>query len=85
MFKRTRKVPCNECHGVNYWNANPKPTDVLHCRYCDAAITNYEEYVRMAAQQEAERLLAEFVETDVSRDLAHLKSILASPGQRISA
>lgn len=85
MFKRTRKVACTECNGVNYWNANPRPTDVLHCRYCHAAITNYDDYVRMAAQQEAERLLAEFVETDVSRDLAHLKAVLAQPGERASA
>ncbi len=85
MFKRTRKVACTECNGANYWNANPRPSDILHCRYCHAAIMSYEEYVQMAAQQEAERLLAEFVETDMSRDLAHLKSILASPAQRISA
>lgn len=85
MFQRSRKVVCPECSGSNFWNGNPKPTDVLQCRYCQTAIATYEEYVRVAAQQEAERLQAEFVETDVSRDLAHLKAVLAQPGERASA
>ncbi|MGR4067363.1 hypothetical protein OCT51_15675 [Halomonas sp. LR3S48] len=83
MFQRTRKVACSQCHGSNFWHGNPKPTDVLHCRYCEAAITTYAAYVEQSAQREAERLLAEFVETDVSRDLAHLKAVLAAPDHRI--
>ncbi|MCE8010541.1 hypothetical protein HOP54_18335 [Halomonas daqingensis] len=85
MFQRTRKVACPECNGSNFWNGNPKPTDVLHCRYCSAAVTNYADYVEQAAQREAERLLAEFVEVDVSRDLAHLKDVLAATEPRPSA
>ncbi|WP_104202154.1 hypothetical protein [Billgrantia saliphila] len=84
MFQRPRKVACPECSGSNYWKANPKPTDVLHCRYCHAAIASYEKYVQVTAQQEAQRLLAEFVESDVSRDLAHLKAVLATPELRSS-
>jgi DNA-directed RNA polymerase subunit RPC12/RpoP len=84
MFQRTRKVACPECNGSNFWHGNPKPTDVLVCRYCSAAVITYAEYVEQAAQREAERLLAEFVETDVSRDLAHLKAVLSAPEQRVS-
>ncbi|KAA0012611.1 hypothetical protein F0A17_06605 [Billgrantia pellis] len=84
MFQRPRKVACPECSASNYWKANPKPTDVLHCRYCRAAIASYDEYVQDTAQREAERLLAEFVETDISRDLAHLKAVLAAPEQRVN-
>ncbi|MEQ4540274.1 MAG: hypothetical protein ABN479_15130 [Billgrantia sp.] len=85
MFQRSRKVACPECNGSNFWNGNPKPTDVLHCRYCSAAVINYADYVEQAAQREAERLLAEFVEVDVSRDLAHLKAVLAATEPRPSA
>lgn len=85
MFQRSREVVCPDCNGSNFWNGNPKPTDVLHCRYCSAAVTNYADYVEQAAQREAERLLAEFVEVDVSRDLAHLKAVLATPEPRPSA
>lgn len=84
MFKRTRKVLCPECNGSNFWNANPRFTDVLHCRYCHTKITTYEKYVESAAQEEAERLLAEFTEIDVSQDLTHLKAILSAPEQRSS-
>ncbi|MCE8018180.1 hypothetical protein HOP62_19040 [Halomonas sp. MCCC 1A17488] len=84
MFQRTRKVACPQCSGANFWHGNPRPTDVLHCRYCDAAVISYAEYVEQTARREAERLLAEFVETDVSRDLAHLKAVLATPEQRVN-
>lgn len=83
MFQRTRKVACPQCHGSNFWHGNPKPTDVLHCRYCDGIVTTYADYVEQTARREAERLLAEFVETDVSRDLAHLKAVLAAPERRL--
>ncbi|MCC5884195.1 MAG: hypothetical protein JJU25_16375 [Halomonas sp.] len=85
MFQRTRKVECPECSGSSFWKSNPKPTDVLQCCYCQAVIATYEEYVERAAKQEAERLLAEYVETDISRDLAHLKAVLAQPGERANA
>ncbi|MCE8020514.1 hypothetical protein HOP51_10405 [Halomonas sp. MCCC 1A11036] len=84
MFQRTRKVACPECNGSNFWHGNPKPTDVLVCRYCSAAVITYAKYVEQAAQHEAERLLAEFIETDISRDLAHLKAVLAATGPRPS-
>ncbi|WP_111413858.1 hypothetical protein [Billgrantia lactosivorans] len=82
MFQRTRKVACPHCNGANFWHGNPRPTDVLHCRYCDAAVIRYDDYVEQAARREAERLIAEFVETDVSRELAHLKAVLAAPEGR---
>ncbi|MFW3614033.1 hypothetical protein [Billgrantia antri] len=82
MFQRTREVACPQCNGSNFWHGNPKPTDVLHCRYCDGVVTTYADYVEQTARREAERLLAEFVEIDVSRDLAHLKAVLATPEQR---
>lgn len=82
MFQRTRKVACPHCNGANFWHGNPRPTDVLRCRYCDADVIRYDEYVEQTARHEAERLLAEFVESDVSRDLAHLKAVLATPEQR---
>ncbi|MCE8041372.1 hypothetical protein HOP60_04285 [Halomonas daqingensis] len=85
MFQRSREVVCPDCNGSNFWNGNPKPTDVLHCRFCDAVVTTYADYVEQAAQREAERLLAEFVEVDVSRDLAHLKAVLAATEPRPSA
>ena len=84
MFQRTRKVACPECNGSNFWNGNPRPTDRLVCRYCDAFVITYSDYVEQAAKREAERLIAEFVETDISRDLAHLKAALAAPEARPS-
>ncbi|MBA2779173.1 hypothetical protein [Billgrantia kenyensis] len=85
MFQRTRKVACPECNGTNFWNGNPKPTDQLTCRYCDAVVITYAEYVEQAALREAERMIAEFVESDVSRDLADLKAVLSTPELKHSA
>jgi cytochrome c553 len=77
MFNRSRKIACSHCHGDNFWKGDPAPTDELACRYCNAFITTYDDYIHNFIRVEAARMLAQFMETDSEHDLAMLKHALS--------
>lgn len=81
MFNLTRQVICTGCSGLNFWKGDPKPTDSLHCRYCGAFVTTYDEYIRDRVRNEAARMLAEFTEADSEKELNRLKILLSEQGQ----
>ncbi|MBZ9537657.1 hypothetical protein KGQ90_01705 [Modicisalibacter tunisiensis] len=85
MFNRSRQVTCPHCSETNFWKGNPGPTDELYCRGCDGFVTLYDDYIRDAIHQEAERVLAQFTEASTAEDLAHLKEVLTEPERRLSA
>lgn len=82
MLNRSRRVDCPECNGSNFWKGDPKPADELHCRYCRAFITTYDDYIHARIRNEATQTLARFIEADSEHDLAMLREALAHPGRR---
>ncbi|MEC9482257.1 MAG: hypothetical protein UMU75_02885 [Halomonas sp.] len=85
MFNRSRQVTCPHCAGHNFWKGDPQPSDALHCRYCEAFVTTYDDYIHDAVRKEAERLIAEFAGGEPSPDLAFLKGTAQPQAQRASA
>lgn len=84
MLNRSRKVACPECNGSNFWKGDPKPTDELNCRFCDAFITTYDGHIYDSVRHEAAQTLAKFIESDSEHDLAKLKHALSHPEHRVA-
>lgn len=85
MFNRSRQVTCPQCTGHNFWKGDPLPSDALYCRYCDAFVTTYDDYIHAAVRKEAERLIAEFAGGEPSPELAFLNGTARRHPQRASA
>lgn len=84
MLSRSRKVDCPECNGSNFWKGDPKPTDELHCRFCDAFVATYDGYIHDKIRHEAAQTLAKFIEADSEDDISMLKHALSYPEHRIA-
>lgn len=84
MLNRSRKIACPECKGSNFWKGDPKPTDELHCRYCNAFITTYDGYIYESIHHEAVQTLVKFVGSASESDLAMRKPASSRPRQRVA-